>query len=57
MKKSEKKYCPLLTIGSSILQVEYPQNCMQERCAWWDDTMKECSIKSIAKCLTTKWQE
>lgn len=42
------KYCP---ITSYQKQYSDERNCMEEACAFWDEEMKMCCIKSAA--LTT----
>jgi hypothetical protein len=51
---SDKKSCPLFTIGASIsAQVEEPQNCLEERCAWFTSGVgkKQCAMVIIAENL------
>ena len=46
--------CPLLTLGAyaNDIEKEYmPQDCLGEKCAWWDDTLKLCSVKVIAQFM------
>ena len=44
--------CPLMTLeyrlidqGSSI----YIQDCLKEECAWWDEEVNMCSIRSFVE--------
>uniref|UniRef100_A0A6H2A368 Uncharacterized protein n=1 Tax=viral metagenome TaxID=1070528 RepID=A0A6H2A368_9ZZZZ len=26
-------------------------NCLQAECAWWDEILKRCSVKTLGTCL------
>lgn len=42
-----KRICPLLSERSG-----YPEIfCKQSKCAWWDNRMEQCSIKSIVDTM------
>jgi len=48
------KACPLYSEpieqdGGTTLRSSYP--CIENECAWWQDTTGECAILSIARTL------
>ena len=41
---SDKKICPLRTkyVGEG-------QECLEEKCAWWETRLEMCSLRAIAR--------
>jgi len=47
--------CPLLTAAEISHEPELKpssNDCLKEECAWWDSTMRKCSIYSLVDMLT-----
>lgn len=36
--------------GDAVV-INFPHECLEEHCAWWDDRLKQCAIKSIVTVL------
>ncbi len=46
--------CPFFTIGRTDVQMGVESDyggCLEAECAWWDDTLKRCSIRIIAQFM------
>lgn len=46
--------CPLTLnnqVKGRLLFRLVPQECLKEECAWWEDTSKECAIKTLGQCI------
>ena len=43
--------CPILSAPTArtAFTEHYAVDCLQGDCAWWDDTLKECLVKTLAK--------
>lgn len=53
---NKKKACPLgvtkIALWAKIIDLikrnkSYTCNCLENRCAWWDEDCNQCSIKSV----------
>ena len=40
--RTPRSFCPLLDLS---------QNCLGEKCAWWDNELKICGILAIARFI------
>ena len=46
-----KKTCPLMTIASSALRNHTATNCIEHKCAWWDEVSETCAVVSVVHAV------
>jgi len=52
-------FCPFLWIAKPEVDIglSSEHDCLQEKCAWWDETRQACLVQSIANSLVGIMQD
>jgi len=63
---NRKKACPLgvtkISLWAKIIDLikrnkSYTCNCLENRCAWWDNDCSQCSVNSINDIANVMWND